>query len=55
MEKEIVDEIIYNLCDRGGFDDWWHNIDLSIQDEIKTEIENIIHWKIVQNSEEHGN
>lgn len=40
-----TDEIISMLCDRGGFDDWWHNIDEDIQDEIKEEILNIIKGK----------
>jgi hypothetical protein len=42
MEKEIIEKIINTLCDRGGFDDWWGNIDIDIQDEIKKELENII-------------
>lgn len=45
MEKEIIEKIIDALCDRGGFDDWWGNIDTDIQNEIKEEIENIIKSK----------
>ena len=44
-EQEIVNEIIGALCDRGGFDDWWGNIDIDIQNEIKEELENIIKQK----------
>lgn len=42
MEKEKVEQIISMLCDRGGFDDWWHNIDEDIQDEIKVEMIDIL-------------
>jgi hypothetical protein len=45
METEIIDEIINNLCDRSGFDDWWWNIGEDIQDEIKEEMLNIIKSK----------
>lgn len=45
MEKEIVNEIIDSLCDRGGFDDWWYNIETSIREEIKEELEKIIKSK----------
>jgi len=45
MEKEIVNEIIDALCDRGGFDGWWGNIDEDIQNEIKEELVNIIKSK----------
>jgi hypothetical protein len=42
MEKETVNNIIDFLCDRGGFDDWWYNIDHSTKEEIKEELEKII-------------
>jgi len=45
MEKEIIEKIINSLCDRGGFDDWWGNIDTSIQNEIMEELEDIIKSK----------
>jgi hypothetical protein len=35
-------EIIDSLCDRGGFDDWWYNLDDEIETEIISELENII-------------
>jgi len=40
--KKTVGKIIDSLCDRSGFDDWWYNIDDSIQEEIMAELENII-------------
>lgn len=45
MEKQIVNKIIDALCNRGGFDGWWENIDEDIQDEIKDELENIIKYE----------
>ena len=39
MEKEIVNEIISALCDRGGFDGWWDSVDADTQKEIKKELE----------------
>lgn len=45
MEKEIIEKIIDALRDRGGFDDWWGNIDTDIQNEIKEDLENIIKSK----------
>lgn len=40
--KEIVEKMINTLNDRGGFDDWWHNIDEDIQAEIIEELVNIL-------------
>lgn len=40
--KKCALEIIDSLCDRGGFDDWWYNIDDDIEAEIISELENII-------------
>ncbi len=34
----IAYQIIDVLCNRGGFDDWWHNIDEDIQLEILEEM-----------------
>lgn len=31
---KIIFDIIQELCDRAGFDDWWHNLDSDIQEEI---------------------
>lgn len=45
MEKEIVNEIISALCDRGGFDGWWDSVDADTQKEIKKELEKIIKSK----------
>jgi hypothetical protein len=40
--KKCVLEIFDALCNRGGFDDWWYNLDDSIIEEIENEIEEII-------------
>ena len=29
--KKCVGEIIDTLCDRGGFDDWWYNLDDEVE------------------------
>ena len=43
MSNEKQVELIINmLCDRGGFDDWWSNLDEDIQNDIKQEIIYII-------------
>ena len=42
-------EIIDSLCDRGGFDDWWYNLDDSITEEIENEIEEIIERRVKPN------
>jgi len=46
MEQEIVDEIIDVLSDRSGFDDWWKNIDVDNQNEIKEMLVNVVKTKI---------
>jgi len=33
--KQAVSEILDNLCDRSGFDDWWYNLDDDIEKEIE--------------------
>jgi hypothetical protein len=45
--KEIVEKMINALNDRGGFDDWWYNIDEEIQNEITDELVNILPIQIV--------
>ena len=40
--KEIVEKMINALTDRGGFDDWWQNIDEDIQDEIIDKLVDIL-------------
>ena len=40
--KKCALEIIDSLCDRGGFDDWWYNIDDDIEVEIISDLEKII-------------
>ena len=46
MEKELINEILWSLCDRGGFDDWWRNIDEDIRDEIVEELVTIVKEKL---------
>ena len=45
--KEIVEKMINALNDRGGFDNWWYNIDEDIQAEITDELVNILPIQIV--------
>lgn len=33
-ERSKIESIINELSQRRGFDDWWHNIDEDIQEEI---------------------
>jgi len=40
--KKMVLEIVDSLYNRGGFDDWWSNLDNDIEEEIIKEIEDII-------------
>jgi hypothetical protein len=45
VENEIIESIIETFCGRHGFDDWWYNIDTSVQEEIKEELKDIIKIK----------
>ena len=40
--KKKAEKIISMLNGRGGFDDWWGNIDEDIQEEIIDEITKIL-------------
>lgn len=42
MDREIVIKIIDALNNRGGFDDWWGNIDPDTKEEIISELESIV-------------
>jgi len=49
--KNCIGEIIDELCDRSGFDDWWFNLDDETEKEITDKLEEIIKrrfekWKI---------
>jgi hypothetical protein len=46
--KKMVLEIVDSLYNRGGFDDWWGNLDDDIEEEIIKEIEDIIEKRIVK-------
>ena len=50
--KKCVGEIIDTLCDRGGFDDWWYNLDDDIEKEIEKELESIIERRLNQKGDE---
>ena len=45
-------EIIDSLCDRGGFDDWWYNLDDEIETEIISELESIIEKRFKKMNDE---
>jgi hypothetical protein len=47
--KKCVLEIFDTLCDRGGFDDWWYNLDDNIQEDIESSIEGIITRRLGKN------
>ena len=40
--EEISQNILSNLLDRSGFDDWWYNLDFETQSEIQQGLEKII-------------
>jgi len=42
VEITLAGKIIMMLSDRGGFDDWWSNIDIDTQLDILNEINKII-------------
>lgn len=50
--KKCALEIIDSLCDRGGFDDWWYNLDDEIETEIISELENIIEKRFKKMNDE---
>ena len=40
--KNCVGEIIDELCDRAGFDDWWYKLDYEVEKEITDKLEEIV-------------
>ena len=40
--KKCVGEIIDELCNRSGFDDWWYNLDDEVEKEITDKLEEIV-------------
>ncbi len=44
--KKCVGEIIDELCDRNGFDNWWYNLDDEIEKEITDKLEEIVEKRI---------
>jgi len=45
--KKCVGEIIDELCDRNGFDDWWYNLDDEVEKEITDKLEEIVERLII--------
>ncbi len=44
--KKVVAEIIDELCNRHGFDDWWMNLDDEIGEEIIDKLESIVNKRL---------
>lgn len=42
MAPTYIQVIINGLCDRSGFDDWWHNLDEETQAEIIGDIQDAV-------------
>lgn len=40
--EELAQKVIDYLCSRGGFDDWWHNIEKDTQEGIIVDIAEVI-------------
>ena len=53
--KKCVGEIIDALYDRGGFDDWWSNIDNETEKEIIALLENIVEKRFNKIIDNFGN
>ena len=50
--KKCVLEILDSLYNRSGFDNWWDNIGEGIEEEIETELTEIISRRLNQNKDE---
>ena len=48
LAVRIVDSVIDDLWDRGGFDGWWCDIDEDIQQEIIDSLTATVHNKILE-------
>ena len=40
--EELAQKMIDYLCGRGGFDDWWDNIDEDIKEEMIIDLATIL-------------
>lgn len=49
---EITEAVFDILSDRGGFDDWWDNIDVDTTEAIKQEIVTVVKNEIPQSTNE---
>jgi hypothetical protein len=52
--KKCVSEILDSLCNRKGFDDWWYNLDEDIEQEIESELEEIIKQRLNKDKDENN-
>ena len=44
----VANDVLRELKDRSGFGNWWYNIDVDIQNEIRNELAKII-YKSLEN------
>ena len=44
--EELVKKMMDYLCGRGGFDDWWCNIDDDCKDEIIVDLAELMNKQI---------
>ena len=42
LEKKIVKVILSELKERRGFDDWWHDIDSGMKEDIHDSLEKAV-------------
>ena len=49
--KKTVLELLDNLCDRSGFDDWYFNLGEDIQTEIERELFETINRRVNKDNE----
>ena len=47
--EKLVKQMMEYLCGRGGFDDWWRNLDDDIQEEIIVDLAEFIRVKTTTN------
>jgi hypothetical protein len=49
--RKCVSEILDALCNRNGFDDWWHNLDSTTEADIEVELFDIIYERLNLNKD----
>lgn len=50
--KQLIDDILKDLTDRGGLGDEWYQIDPEIQEEIKAEWTRMARQRMAEHAEE---